>query len=105
MSDHPTSHTWAPIWVLSALLVLFVGPIFGPVTGYAKEALGVRGGAGLVVALFTVVFLALAVGTVRWVRQQGEGLADLGWRHPTRTSAVVFALLWALRWGGFKNKG
>jgi len=34
-------------------------------------------------------------GTIRWVKQQGETLADLGWRTPTRTSAVIGAVLWA----------
>jgi len=105
MSDRLASHSWKPIWILSALLVLLVGPIFGPVTGYAKEALGVRGGAGLVVALFSAVFVVLAVGTMRWVRQNGQTLADLGWRQPTRTSAVVVAVLWAVLWAGFNIMG
>ena len=105
MSEHLESHTWKPVWILSALLVLLVGPIFGPITGYAKETLGVRGGTGLVVALFTVVFVILAAGTIRWVRQKGETLADLGWGQPTRTSAVVVAVLWAVPWAGFNVMG
>ena len=105
MSEQNAFQNWKPVLVLSALLVMFVGPIFGPIAVYAKAAHGVRGGAAVVVALFTIVFLMLAAGTIRWVRQQGGTLADLGWRQPTKTSTVVVAVLWAVLWAGFNVMG
>ncbi len=105
MSDIPVQADWKPIAVLTALLVVFVGPIFGPGASYAKEALGVRGGAGLVVFLFTVFFAVLAAGTIRWVKAQGGTLAELGWGAPTRTSAVIGAVLFGVFWAAFNIMG
>jgi len=105
MSAETSEHTWKPVLVLTALLVLFVGPVFGPVGNYAKEEFGVRGGSSFVVALFTVAFVALAAGTVRWVKQQGGTLADLGWRTPTKTSAVVGAVFFGIFWAAFQVMG
>lgn len=105
MTDAPTARTWRPVGVLTAVLVLAAGPIFGPVSTYAKDALGVRSGAALVVALFAVVFALVAAGTVRWVRARGGSLADLGWRSPTRVSAVIGAACFGVFWAGFNVMG
>ena len=105
MTNETTESTWKPILVLTGLLVLFVGPMFGPVGAYAKEEYGVRGGTGVVVGLFTVMFLLLAIGMLRWLRSRGETLADLGWGAPTRTSAVIVAVLFGVFWAGFNIMG
>ncbi len=105
MTESQPVSTWKPIAVLTAVLVLVVGPIFGPVGAFAAETYGVRGGTGVVVALFTVAFLLVAGGTVRWVKSQGGSLADLGWRTPTKTSAVIAAVIFGVLWAGFNIMG
>ncbi|HCP45560.1 MAG TPA: hypothetical protein DIU15_05940 [Deltaproteobacteria bacterium] len=105
MNQPADSNTWKPLGVLTLLLVLFAGPIFGPITTYAKAELGVRAGTGLVVALFVVVFVALALGTIRWVKSQGWTLHDLGWGASTRISAVVGAVFFGVLWAAFNVMG
>ena len=97
--------SWAPIAVLTVLLVGLVGPVFGPIAQLAKSQWGVRGGSGAVVLLFTVLFVLFAAGTLRWVAGRGGSSRDLGWRVPTRTSAVVAAALFGLFWAAFNVMG
>ncbi len=105
MPESVPESTWKPLAVLTAVLVLVAGPLFGPVSAFASDEFGIRGGTGFLVALFTAVFIAVAAGTVRWVRKQGGTLADLGWRAPTRTSAVVVAVLFGVFGAAFNVMG
>ncbi|MBJ95064.1 MAG: hypothetical protein CMP23_11410 [Rickettsiales bacterium] len=105
MNSSEAPRPWLVLGALTGLLVLIAGPIFGPITSYARAELGIRSGTALIVALFTLVFVAFAVGTVRWVRRLGWTLDDLGWRSPTRRSAVFGAVVFGVLWAAFNVMG
>ena len=108
MTSHMTTNSppsWSPVLYLSATLLLLVGPFFGPVAIYANEALGVREGAGLIVSLFMILFGLIAYVTVRWHKNQGGTLEELGWRAPTRTSTLIVAVVWGILWATFNVMG
>lgn len=85
--------------VIALLLLLLVGPLFGPVPVALLTAMDVRAATAWQVVLFLLP-LALITGVMlAWMRRNQRSLADLGWRRPTTSLAIVLGAFVGLAWG------
>ena len=84
--------------VLSVLLIVLVGPLFGPVPVLLLNAMEIRPATGWQVALFLVPFSLILAVMLGWMRRNGRTLADLGWRQPTTLLAIVLGTLLGVFW-------
>jgi hypothetical protein len=105
MTENTRQSTWKPVWAVAAIMVLVVGPAFGPIATVVRAELGIRNGAAVMLLVFALLLGPVAAGTVRWVRRNGGTLEDLGWRVPSRISANIVALLFGLAWAAFNIMG
>jgi len=85
--------------VLTLLLLVFVGPLFGPVPWYLVTTMEVRVATAWQVVLFLVPFGIILGVMLAWMRRNQRTLADLGWRQPTTPLAIVLGTLLGLCWG------
>ena len=91
--------------VLSALLLLLVGPLFGPVPVYLVRTFDVRTAALWELGLFLVTS-AIVFGVMwMWMRRNGRTLADLGWLQPSTWPALIAGAALGLFWGAFGTMG
>jgi membrane protease YdiL (CAAX protease family) len=105
MTENTRQSTWKPVWAVAAIMVLVVGPAFGPIATVVRAELGIRNGAAVMLLVFALLLGPVAAGTVRWVRRNGGTLEDLGWRVPSRLSANIVALLFGVAWAAFNIMG
>ncbi len=91
--------------VLSLLLIVLVGPLFGPVPAFLLNTMEVRPATGWQVALFLVPFGIITAVMLGWMRRNGRTLADLGWRRPTTGLAIVLGTLLGVFWAMFGSFG
>lgn len=54
---------------------------------------------------FVALFLVVAGITIWWQRRTGGSLADLGWRRPTRTGALIAAAVFGVAWTALSYAG
>jgi membrane protease YdiL (CAAX protease family) len=89
--------------VVAVLLILLIGPIFGPIPRFLREQFGLETAVILMLITFivgfslilTVIFRSREMGSGTW----RERLASLGWGRPTRLAAIVVAVIVGLAWG------
>ncbi len=92
---------WGRALGMTAVLWLVLGlGCFGFGASYVHDNAGVDVQAAFLLDIvFVAGFLVVTAITLVWHRRTGGTLADLGWRRPTTTSAlvvgVVFGVLWA----------
>lgn len=91
--------------VLALLLLLIVGPLFGPVPVYLVTTLDVRAAATWLITLFLVTTGIVFGIAATWLRRTGRTLADLGWRQPSTLPALIVGTLVGLFWGVFGTLG
>lgn len=87
--------------VVSTLLILLVGPCFGPVAKYLASHLALRVATGWLTLVFFLPLGLVLVITFRLMKQHGQALADLGWRQPSSWLALVLGTLMGILWGAF----
>jgi membrane protease YdiL (CAAX protease family) len=89
--------------IVAVLLLLLIGPIFGPIPKFLGEQFGIQ--TAVIIMLFTFVigfsiilavifnFTEMRSGSLR------EKLSRLGWGQPTRVAAIIVAGIAGLVWG------
>jgi membrane protease YdiL (CAAX protease family) len=87
--------------VLSVLLIVLVGPLFGPVPALLLNSMDVPAATAWEVVLFLVPFSIILVVMLGWMRRNGRTLADLGWRQPTTLPAIILGTLLGVFWAAF----
>lgn len=87
--------------VLALLLLVLVGPLFGPVPWYLVTTMEVRVATAWQVVLFLIPFGVVLGAVLAWMRRNQRTLADLGWRQPSTPLAIVLGTLLGLLWGVF----
>jgi membrane protease YdiL (CAAX protease family) len=87
--------------VLALLLIILVGPLFGPVPAYLVRTMDTRTATAWQVVLFLVPFGAITALMLAWMRRNQRTLADLGWRQPTTLLAIGLGTLLGVFWAAF----
>jgi hypothetical protein len=87
------------------LLLLFLGPCFGPVPNYLISFMKLRAATGWQVVVFLVAMGVVFGWTLAWMRRHGRTLADLGWRQPSKRGAIIVGILVGILWGAFGAMG
>lgn len=85
--------------VVALLLVVLVGPLFGPVPAALITAFDIRTATVWQVVLFLIPLGLILAVVLAWMRRQGRTLADVGWRRPTRPAAILLGAALGLAWG------
>src|SRR5436853_1356556 len=79
--------------IVALLLLLLVGPLFGPVAAYLVSVRDIQSAAAWEMVLFLIT-VSIAFGIVRiWMTRNGRTMADLGWGKPSRPRAIVLGTL------------
>jgi membrane protease YdiL (CAAX protease family) len=85
--------------VIGLLLLVLVGPLFGPVPVALLSSLDVRTATGWQVVFFLVP-LAVILAVLRgWMGRHQRSWADLGWGRPAPPAAMVLGAVVGLGWG------
>jgi membrane protease YdiL (CAAX protease family) len=90
--------------IVAVLLLLLIGPIFGPLPRFLGERFGIE--TAVMVMLFTFVagfgiILAVIFGFDEMRSDSWrEKLGRLGWGQPSRLAAILVAVVAGLAWGG-----
>lgn len=90
--------------IVAVLLVLLIGPIFGPVPDFLAGRFGLET-AVLIMLLTFVIGFSIILAVIFGFNELGpdslrEKLGSLGWGKPTRLAAVIVAVIAGLAWGG-----
>jgi membrane protease YdiL (CAAX protease family) len=90
----------ATVWVYYLLITLVIAvPPF--LFGAAGLHLNLRQGTAVTLGC-TLVAELIALGLlVQWLRRSGRSLADLGWRRPTTTAALLVAVVAGIAYGAY----
>lgn len=89
--------------IVGVLLLLLIGPIFGPIPNFLGERFGIE--TAVMIMLFTFVIGFSIILTVIFgfneMRSDSlrEKLGRLGWGKPSRLAAIIVAVIAGLSWG------
>jgi len=83
----------------SFLLLIVLGPCFGPVPRYLISVTDVRQAAGWQIVAFYVALAVVSGWTFSWMRRNGRSLGDLGWLKPSTRPAVILGAVVGVLWG------
>lgn len=87
------------------LLLLVVGPSFGPIPAYLAATLDLRTAVAAQLGVFVAVYGVVLVATINVMRKCGITGSDIGWRQPSRAGAIVAAVVLGLVWAGLGAMG
>lgn len=89
--------------IVAVLLLLLIGPIFGPLPRFLGERFGIEIAVILMLIAFVIGFSMILAVIFRFHENGsgslGEKLARLGWGQPTRVAAIIAAVIAGLAWG------
>lgn len=85
--------------IISGLLVLLVGPYFGPLPKYLMSIMALHAATVWLMLIGLIPLGLILAWMLRLMRQQGQTLADLGWGQPSRWLALIVGTLLGLLWG------
>ncbi len=85
--------------VLAVLLLVLVGPLFGPVPFYLVKTMEIRAATAVQVVLFPIPFGIIFGVALAWMRRNQRSMAGLGWRQPSTPLAIVLGIALGLFWG------
>ena len=89
--------------VIAVLLLLLIGPIFGPIPEFLGDQLGLETAVILMLISFIVGFSIILAVIFRFseIRSDswGQRLGRLGWGRPSRLAANIAAVIVGLAWG------
>ena len=88
--------------IVSILLLLLIGPLFGPVTEFLGDRFGIETGVILMLISFIIGFGIILTVIFRFPENRAaslrEQLSNLGLGRPSRLSANIVAILVGLAW-------
>ena len=91
------------VFIVAGLLVLLIGPIFGPVPDFLRTRFGIETSVIMMLIAFVVGFSIVLGVILRFGEMRSDTwrqkLASLGWGQPSRAAAVVLAIVLGLAWG------
>ncbi len=89
--------------IVAVLLLLLIGPIFGPLPNFLAAQFGIETAVILMLITFIVGFSIILAVIFRFSEMTAgslrEKLGRLGWGQPTRLAAIVVAVIAGLAWG------
>lgn len=91
------------IGLISLLLLLLIGPLFGPVTTILGDRFDVETAVTVLLIAFLIGFTIILLILFRFQEMKAatfsEQLAKLGWGQPSRLAANIAAVIIGLAWG------
>lgn len=89
--------------IVAVLLLLLIGPIFGPIPDFLGERFGIQTAVIIMLITFVVGFSIILAVIFRFNEMRSdswrEKLGRLGWGQPTRLAAIIVAVIVGLAWG------
>jgi membrane protease YdiL (CAAX protease family) len=89
--------------VVAVLLLLLIGPIFGPLPRFLGERFGIETAVVLMLFAFVAGFSIILAVIFRFSEMTSDSLREklgkLGWGAPTRLAAIIVAVIAGLAWG------
>lgn len=89
--------------IVVGLLLLLIGPIFGPLPGFLSERFGIETAVIIMLLTFIVGFSIILTVIFRFDEMRSESLREklgrLGWGRPSRLAAILAAVIAGLAWG------
>lgn len=89
--------------IVAALLLLLIGPIFGPLPQFLGERFEIETAVIIMLITFVVGFSIILAVIFRFFEMRSgsfrETLGKLGWGQPTRLAAIIVAVIAGLAWG------
>lgn len=89
--------------IVAGLLLLLIGPIFGPIPKFLGERFGIETAVMLMLFIFLIGFSIILVVIFGFDEMRSDSLREklgrLGWGQPTRLAAIIVAVIAGLAWG------
>lgn len=94
----------AHLAIVAALLILLVGPNFGPLPHFLNAQFGLQTAVLLMLLSFLIGF-GIILGVIFRFNEMSTGtwrekIGTLGWGQPSRLVAIIVAVVVGLAWGG-----
>ena len=88
---------WRNVGVITIVFCLLFGLLnFCFLVPYVSQRMNIRPAAALISASFGVSGIILIYGILIWLRRNNRSLKELGWGKPTRPTAIVTGLVFAM---------
>ena len=88
--------------IVAVLLLLLIGPIFGPVPNFLRERFGIETAVILMLFTFVAGFSIILTVIFRFNEMRSDSLREklgrLGWGQPSRFAAIIVAVIAGLAW-------
>lgn len=88
-----------PTLLLAGLMILIIGPLFGPIPYLLAQDTDIRTATSILMVGFYVTYGIVFGIMLRWMARDGDTFADLGWRQPTTRWGIGLGLLVGVLWG------
>jgi membrane protease YdiL (CAAX protease family) len=89
--------------IVAVLLLLLIGPIFGPIPGFLGGRFGIETAVIIMLFTFIVGFSIILTVILRFDEMRSDTLREklgrLGWGWPSRVTAIIVAVIVGLAWG------
>lgn len=89
--------------IVAVLLLLLIGPIFGPIPNFLGERFGIETAVIIMLFTFVVGFSIILTVIFRFGEMSSDSLREklskLGWGQPSRLAAILVAVIAGLAWG------
>lgn len=89
--------------VVAVLLLLLIGPIFGPLPRFLRERFGIETAVVLMLFAFVAGFSIILTVIFRFSEMRSDSLREklgrFGWGQPSRLAAIIVAVIAGLAWG------
>lgn len=89
--------------IVAVLLLLLIGPIFGPIPNFLEERFGINTAVLIMLFTFVIGFGIILTVIFRFDEMRSDSLREklgrLGWGQPSRAAAIIVAVIAGLAWG------
>lgn len=89
--------------IVAVLLLLLIGPIFGPIPNFLGERFGIETAVMIMLFTFVVGFSIILAVIFRFNEMRSDSLREklgrLGWGQPSRLATILVAVIAGLAWG------
>jgi membrane protease YdiL (CAAX protease family) len=89
--------------IVAVLLLLLIGPIFGPIPNFLGERFGIETAVMIMLFTFVIGFSIILAVIFGFDEMRADSLREklgrLGWGQPSRLAAIIVAVIAGLAWG------